>query len=84
MLSSECVCCGYLTLDGQEKYEICPVCFWTADPKVKSLDDVSVENRWMTLRKAKENFQHFGAHAEDMILHARDPKIEEYPEYYKK
>lgn len=26
-----CPCCGYITLESEHEYDICPICFWEDD-----------------------------------------------------
>jgi hypothetical protein len=70
-----CPCCGYLTLDEKPPgtYQICPVCFWEDDPV--QFDDPDYEGgaNKVSLNKAKQNYQLFGAVDEGSIELVRQP-----------
>ena len=77
-----CPCCGYLTFLAPKEEAIayiCPVCCWENDVFDPREDDPSDENRGMTLRQGRENYQKWGAVREDLVRHAWPPRPQERP-----
>ena len=77
-----CPCCGYLTFPVPKEDAlayICPVCCWENDVFDPREDDPSDENRGMTLRQGRENYQKWGAVREDLVRHAWPPRPQERP-----
>ncbi|MFN8635125.1 MAG: CPCC family cysteine-rich protein [Chloroflexota bacterium] len=73
-----CACCGYFTLhEPGGSYEICPVCFWEADP-IQNDDPeyVGGANR-ISLNEARRNFAELGAVDREMRQHVRPPRDDE-------
>lgn len=58
-----CLCCGFLTLDESpvDSDDICPVCFWEADPIQAADPDYEGGANQASLRDARRNFAAFGA-----------------------
>jgi len=76
-----CPCCHYLTLGERGAFEICPVCFWEDDGQ-DDHDAAIVRggpNGSLSLSKARENFEAFGACDERAREHVRTPKPDELP-----
>ena len=77
-----CPCCGYLPFPVPKEDAlayICPVCCWENDVFDPREDDPSDENRGMTLRQGRENYQKWGAVREDLVRHAWPPRPQERP-----
>lgn len=76
-----CPCCDYLTFSVPKEEAIayiCPVCYWENDVFIKSADESSDENHGMTLHQGRSNYKLFGACSQDMLIHVRKPKPEEF------
>ncbi len=71
----ECKCCGCLTIE--DEYDICPVCFWEADPYQEKYPDYEGGANKVSLIQAKENYLSFGAAKEWDVEYVRDPFPEE-------
>ncbi len=71
-----CRVCGCLTLE--EKWDVCPVCFWEDD--VEEEDRASGANHGLTIKQARENYRSFGACEEAMVDNVRPPFENELPE----
>jgi hypothetical protein len=75
----QCPCCGYLTLARRGAFEICEVCFWQDDGQ----DDMDADavrggpNALLSLVEARNNYQAFGACAENMLANVRPPRTQE-------
>ena len=75
-MNVDCPCCGFLTLTGRARHEVCRVCFWE--------DDLS-QLRWpwswganaMCLVDAQVNYQRFGAMEERFLKNVRLPASNE-------
>jgi hypothetical protein len=66
----QCDCCDYYSLAEKGACLVCPVCFWEDDSLVffeLGLDLESDLNNDLTLRKARGNFQFFGAYENKFI-----------------
>ncbi|MEG1447800.1 MAG: CPCC family cysteine-rich protein [Oscillospiraceae bacterium] len=77
-----CPCCDYITFPVPKEEAlsyICPVCFWENDVFTLSDDEPSDENHGMTLNEGRSNFRLFGACTQDMLIHVRNPKLDEIP-----
>lgn len=77
-----CPCCGYLTFPVPREEAlayICPVCFWENDVFDPDEDAPSDENRGMTLRQGRENYQRWGAAEKRLVRFARPPRPSELP-----
>lgn len=79
--NAACPCCEYITIpnNGDALAYICPVCFWEIDLFIESNDEPSDQNNGLTLTKAKQNYQQFGAVLSRLKKHCRPPKENEYP-----
>ncbi|MFI1742065.1 CPCC family cysteine-rich protein [Streptomyces sioyaensis] len=75
-----CPCCGFLTLERREFYEICPVCGWEDDGQGDHNADECIggPNR-VSLTEARKNYAKFGAAEERDRLRVRSPLPEEFP-----
>jgi len=76
-----CECCGFLTLTdpASGSYEICPVCFWDEDPVQNADPTFAGGANAVSLARARENFNRFGAcepRCHDLV---RPPNIDEIP-----
>jgi hypothetical protein len=78
-VSYNCPCCGYKTLSERGGFEICAVCFWEDDGQDEQDTDIvrGGPNGALSLTKASDNFQAFGACAERFIKNVRKPLPEE-------
>jgi hypothetical protein len=85
-VKSACPCCGHLTLDGRNNYDICPVCFWEDDgtgdePVLHPFHDEptlqSPANKGMTLSEARANYASCSACEPSMVRNVRPPTEEE-------
>lgn len=73
----KCPCCGYFTLSEDEpKYDICPVCYWENDPFQEKNPEETGANK-ISLIKARENFEVFGACEPELLKYTRAPLDEE-------
>jgi hypothetical protein len=74
-----CPCCGYLTLDEERVFDICPVCFWEDDNI--QFDDPNYRGgaNDESLNEARENFSVFRASEKRIRRYVRDPLPEELP-----
>ncbi len=72
----KCPVCGYLTIE--EKWDICPVCFWEYEGDNET--EESGANHGLTIAKARENYKWFGACEPSMIPNVRPPFESEVPE----
>lgn len=64
----ECPCCGYISLNGGDHGEICPICFWEHDYFVGYKTSINSDsNHGLTLAEAKVNFEKYGACEEEMV-----------------
>ena len=56
----KCLCCGLETLPVPPEEAIafiCPVCWWENDVFIKSDDELSDENKGITLNEARANYK---------------------------
>ena len=77
-----CPCCCYNTFPVPKEDAIayiCPVCFWENDVFTSSDDEPSDENRVITLNECRINYKILGACSQDMLIHVREPKSDEFP-----
>ncbi len=72
-----CQCCGHLTVE--EKFDICPVCYWEDDPHQAECPDCAAGANGVSLVQAKRNYALFGACEEDFAARVREPLPEEIP-----
>ena len=78
----KCPCCGYYTFEKKHhEYEICPVCYWEDDPVQKNDPTFKGGANHISLEKAKENFEKFGACEEKHIKDVRKPRNDELHGY---
>ncbi len=74
-----CPCCGYKTLHGRNRFEICEVCYWEDDGQDD--DDADVvrggPNKLLSLSQARNNFKRIGACYEEMLPNVRRPMGDE-------
>lgn len=75
-MKMKCPVCGYLTIE--EKWDICPVCFWEYEGDNET--EESGANHGLTIAKARENFALLGACDADMLKNVRPPFESELPE----
>lgn len=69
VLKYPCPCCGKLTFPVPKEEAvayICPICWWENDVFDPGEDDPSDENRGMTLRQGRENYERYGAVRPDL------------------
>jgi hypothetical protein len=66
-----CPCCSYKTLTRQERYDICPVCFWEDDGR-NDPSRYSSPNH-MALEDLRRNFARLGACSIEHVNHV-DPE----------
>lgn len=71
----ECKCCGCLTVE--DEFDICPVCFWEADPLQEKYPDYEGGANDVSLIQAKENYLRIGASEERLLELVREPFPEE-------
>lgn len=70
-----CACCGYFTIENM--FEICPVCYWQKDIfQEENINDDGGPNS-VSLRKARENFEQFGAVEKSFLSNVRPPTSQE-------
>jgi hypothetical protein len=74
-----CPCCGYKTLRGRGRDEICPVCFWHDDGQDEPDAHIVLggPNRDLSLRQAQENFRKLGCFHERFKNNVRAPEPDE-------
>jgi hypothetical protein len=73
-----CPVCGYLTIETQHDWDVCPICFWEDDVGLYDRDDVvSPANRDMSLAQAQVNYHRFGAVDLQFVKLVRPPTAEE-------
>ncbi|MES0812436.1 CPCC family cysteine-rich protein [Roseibium sp. SCPC15] len=77
-----CKCCGYYTIgpEGDFSYEICPVCFWEADPVQNADPDYAGGVNVPSLNEAKKTFAATGASELRFLKNVRKPHFTEFPE----
>ena len=70
-----CPCCGYLTLTEAQpgSYEVCPVCHWMDDPIQFADEEFVSDTNHVSLRRARKNFEEFGAASKGVVGDTRDP-----------
>lgn len=79
-MNYRCPCCGYYTFPVPREDAIayiCPVCFWENDVFTSHDDEPSDANGGHTLNEGRTNFKKFGACTQDMLIHVRQPKVDE-------
>ncbi|CAI3676883.1 Membrane protein [Clostridium neonatale] len=70
-----CPCCGYITLESEHEYDICPICFWEDDwIQFEEVDLQDGANK-VSLRQAQKNYIEFGACEKEMLCHVRKPTV---------
>lgn len=72
-----CCCCGYLVYSKLETYDICPICFWEADPDQNRdplLDGLANK---VSLVEGQKNYLAFGACEERIKDYVRPPLPDE-------
>lgn len=73
VLKYPCPCCGKLTFPVPKEEAIayiCPICWWENDVFDPGEDDPSDENRGMTLRQGRENYEKYGAVRPDLVKYS--------------
>ena len=66
--TEQCPCCDYISLSERGQYLICPICFWEDEGlDIDTPDEYSGPNHG-TLRKARKNFEEFGACDKQMVV----------------
>jgi Leucine-rich repeat (LRR) protein len=75
-----CRCCGFLTLDERDSWEICSVCFWEDDPFQSSYPSSITGANRTSLIEARNNFARIGAMEERLKQYVRPPNADEMPE----
>ena len=73
-----CRCCGYLTLERYDAYDVCPVCKWE-DEDVPVLDGESGGPNHISLSEGRRNFAEEGVCCPAQRLAGRDPLPAEHP-----
>lgn len=73
----KCPCCGYLTLDSVDEYDICPVCYWEDDLIQKKDPEYEGGANKVSLRQARENYLSLGVCEEKYLQYVRKPLREE-------
>ncbi len=74
-----CRCCGHLTIEEYNEFEICPVCYWEDDLLQSRVPDYIGGTNRVSLIQAKKNYADFGACDEHCLPHVREPFPEEIP-----
>jgi hypothetical protein len=76
-----CPCCGFVTLEEEAGYDICPVCFWEDDGQSEAdADEVrGGPNGALSLTEARQNFMRIGAVSERHRWYVRPPWPAEFP-----
>lgn len=72
-----CPCCGSLTLDEKDHFEICPVCFWEDNPIQSNDKEYTGGANEMSLNEARNNYNRYRAVSKDFTSKVRKPKKEE-------
>ena len=74
-----CACCGNLTLEEPDSYDICTVCWWEADPVQN--DDAAYAGgaNTVSLEEARRTYKAIGASEEVFLADARPPRPWEIP-----
>jgi hypothetical protein len=72
-----CPCCGHRTLSQPRSFDICPVCFWEADPLQNAEPDYAGGANRLSLRQAQQNYATFGANETLALRYVRPPTPEE-------
>ena len=80
-MNIDCPCCGFLTLTGRARHEVCRVCFWEDDGQSDAnADDVTGgPNGRLSLTQARANFAAFGACDKRLVDVVRPPTRQEIP-----
>jgi len=80
-MNTACPCCGFLTLTGRARHEICRVCFWEDDdrPEADAHKVISGPNGQLSLTEARTNFATFGACEKRLVDVVRPPTPQEIP-----
>ncbi len=82
-LRFRCRCCGYLTLERLDTYDICPVCHWEDDPTTIWLpgERGGPGPNHVSLSEGRRNFELYGIACPWLKgeLAGRDPLPEEHP-----
>lgn len=76
---SACDCCGFLTLERKNAYEICPVCYWEDDPAQLKNPDSRLGSNHISLNDARQNFSALGTCEARYVKAVRKPLPEEFP-----
>jgi hypothetical protein len=78
----QCPCCGYYTLSGRGKDNICKVCFWQDDEPAEVFGQPAPKRptgpNHVHLWRARENFLAFGASEKrfrDFVRPPRDAEL---------
>ena len=79
MKKYRCPCCGYLTLESEGCFEICPVCFWEDDGQGNNDADVvrGGPNGCLSLTEARANYERYGAVERRFVRNVREPTFDE-------
>ncbi len=73
----KCPCCGYLTLEDENHFAICEVCYWEDDPIQREGHNYDGGANEMNLLEAKENFKKFEAISKEYVSKVRKPREDE-------
>lgn len=77
-----CKCCGYNTIgpEGDDGYEICPVCFWEADPVQNANPEFGGGANVPSPDEARRTFSAIGACEPRFLEQVRKSHFTELPE----
>jgi len=79
MKKYKCPCCGFLTLESENEYDICRVCFWEDDPYQREDETLAEGANKISLAEARSNYLAFGACEQAMRQYVRRPHTCEIP-----
>lgn len=72
-----CPCCGYMVLDSEHEYDICPICFWEDDFIQFEEPYCGGGANHISLYEAQANYRHFGACDKESIDKVRKADIDD-------
>jgi|GEM_PF-4375177 len=79
MIIPYCECCGCFTISAYDSWEICPVCFWEADPVQAEDHDYAGGANSPSVNQVRQTYLHIGASEQRWLERVRPADLAEIP-----
>ena len=74
-----CPVCGHHTFEVIGDWDTCPVCGWNSDPVQEAVHDDPTGANGISLNKARQNYQSFGAITQEKLAELDPKEKKKYP-----